>query len=333
VHEPSRTGSQQAVDSAEPAAPEEPAAAGTEAEQAESVGLTARGKALVVRGAQLVEQLEAKRPEHASIEVCFRWMLRDREIAGGVLGGGLAYRFFFWALSWSVLTVGGLGFASRSGNVAAGVEEAGLSESVADTVSAAAQQAESGRWWLLVVGIWLVLWFSWGLLRALWLTHAAAWRIPPPTIAHGPRAYLAVLVAPVVLVAGASGAGWIRANVDTASGAAVTVVASIAFGAAWWWVTWKLPSPDVPWTAFVPGAILMGVGFTALHVFTVYYLSEKLANSSQLYGALGLAATMLFYLFLIGRGVIWAAELNAVVWDVRHPASTAGAGEPSPVDR
>jgi hypothetical protein len=54
----------------------------------------------------------------------------------------------------------------------------------------------------------------------------------------------------------------------------------------------------------------MGIGFTALHVFTVYFLSEKLANSSQLYGALGLAATMLFYLFLIGRGVIWAAELT-----------------------
>ena len=51
-------------------------------------------------------------------------------------------------------------------------------------------------------------------------------------------------------------------------------------------------------------------------------LAEKLAHSAQLYGVLGLAATALFYLFLIGRGVIWAAELNAIVWEVRHPAST-----------
>jgi hypothetical protein len=43
----------------------------------------------------------------------------------------------------------------------------------------------------------------------------------------------------------------------------------------------------------------------------------KLANASELYGALGLATTALFYLFLIGRGVIWAAELNAVNWEVR----------------
>ena len=44
----------------------------------------------------------------------------------------------------------------------------------------------------------------------------------------------------------------------------------------------------------------------------------KLASPSALYGALGLAASLLFYLFLIGRGVVWAAELNAVVWEVRN---------------
>ena len=55
--------------------------------------------------------VQARRPEHASIEVCFRWIELDKDIAGGVLGGGLAYRFFFWTLSLSLLTAGGL--ASR----------------------------------------------------------------------------------------------------------------------------------------------------------------------------------------------------------------------------
>ena len=30
-------------------------------------------------------------------------LLRDRQIAGGVLGGGLAYRLFFWVLALTVL--------------------------------------------------------------------------------------------------------------------------------------------------------------------------------------------------------------------------------------
>ena len=76
------------------------------------------------------------------------------------------------------------------------------------------------------------------------------------------------------------------------------------------------PSKDVPWTAFLPGAVFLGLGLEALHVFTTYFLETKLANASDLYGVLGLATTALFYLFLVGRGVVWAAELNAVVWEV-----------------
>jgi len=78
-----------------------------------------------------------------------------------------------------------------------------------------------------------------------------------------------------------------------------------------------LPSQDVPWTAYLPGAIVFGVGLEVLHVFTTYFLQAKLASASELYGVLGLATTALFYFFLIGRGVVWAAELNATVWEVR----------------
>jgi uncharacterized BrkB/YihY/UPF0761 family membrane protein len=89
-------------------------------------------------------------------------------------------------------------------------------------------------------------------------------------------------------------------------------------------VVWLLASSSlpaargVPWTAVVPGAVVLGVGLEALHVFTVYFLATKLASASALYGSLGLAGTMLFYLFLVGSGVVWAAELNAVVWEVRR---------------
>ena len=62
---------------------------------------------------------------------------------------------------------------------------------------------------------------------------------------------------------------------------------------------------------------MFGVGLEALHIFTVYFLASKLASASSLYGSLGLAGTALFYLYLIGRGLVWAAELNAVVWSVR----------------
>jgi uncharacterized BrkB/YihY/UPF0761 family membrane protein len=109
----------------------------------------------------------------------------------------------------------------------------------------------------------------------------------------------------------------VRTHTANPVGLLATLAIGVGFGAIWVWVSRYLPSRDVPWTAFLPGAILLGLGLEALHVFTAYYLETKLANASELYGVLGLATTALFYLFLIGRGVVWAAELNAVVWEVR----------------
>ncbi len=267
----------------------------------------------------MLDSLEEKRPGHASVEVGFRWLVRDKEIAGGVLGGGLAYRFFFWVIALTVLLAGGLGFASSGGeDVQSGAEETGLTESLASTIATAANQAESGRWWLVLSGTVLVLWFSFGLLRALRLVHAAAWRVPAPPLRNLPKAIGFLIAAPLVLMVTSAFAGWVRANAANPLEVLVSLGLIVCFSAVWLWVSMWLPSKDVPWTAFLPGAILFGLGLEALYILAAYFLQIKLANASELYGALGLATTGLFALFLIGRGVIWAAELNAVVWDVRN---------------
>jgi len=254
-----------------------------------------------------------------SVEVGFRWLLRDKEIAGGVLGGGLAYRFFFWIMALAVLAAGGLGLASSSGaDVTSEAESAGLTRALASTVATAAQESQTGRWWLILAGTFLFMWFSFGLLRALRLVHASAWRVVPSPLANVVRALAAVLAAPLVVIGLAGGAGWVREHSVRPVGMLATLAVCVVLGALWLWISAKLPAAeDTDWTAFVPGAVLLAAGLEALNLFTVYYLQTKLANASELYGVLGLATTALFCLFLIGRGVVWAAELNSVVWEVR----------------
>jgi hypothetical protein len=268
------------------------------------------------RSAALLARIESERPAHASIEVVFRWLARDKEIAGGVLGGGLAYRFFFWVLAITVLAAGGLGFAVQSGvDVDSAAGEVGATDSMAAIVATAAEQSGTNRWWLLMVGAWLTLWFSWGLLRALRLVHVAAWRVRPTPVRKPVRALGAVLAAPIVLLAMSAAAGWVRANAGGAWEVVAILLLAAGFGALWLWISMRLPGPDAAWTVFLPGALVFAIGLEALHVFTVYFLEAKLANASELYGILGLVTTALFYLFLVGRGVVWAAELNAVVWE------------------
>ena len=275
-----------------------------------------RAKKARARSAALLARMESERPAHASIEVVFRWLARDKEIAGGVLGGGLAYRFFFWILAITVLAAGVLGFAAQSGaDVGSAAGEVGVTDSMAAIVATAAEQSGTHRWWLVMVGAWLTLWFSWGLLRALRLVHIAAWRVRPTPVRKPVRALGAVLAAPIVLLAMSSAAGWVRANAGGAWGLAAILLTAAGFGALWLWISMRLPAPDAAWTAFLPGALFFALGLEALHIFTVYFLEAKLANASELYGILGLVTTALFYLFLVGRGVVWAAELNAVVWE------------------
>ena len=266
--------------------------------------LRARAEALTARGQALFERLEGERPSHASVEIGFRSVVRDRQIAGGVLGGGMAYRLFFWTLALTVLVSAGLGFAAHAGsNVDTAVSDAGLTSAVASSVSEAAEQSDAGRWWLLVIGVYLTLWFSWSLFRALRLVHAAAWQVTPQPIRNAPRALGCVLAAPVIAAAATVVAGWIRAHSPFGTGLLATLAVGVAFAFLWLAASRGLPAaPGTPWTAFLPGAVLLGIGLEALHLFTVYFLANKLASSSALYGSLGLAGTMLFFLYLIGTG-------------------------------
>jgi uncharacterized BrkB/YihY/UPF0761 family membrane protein len=308
-HDPARTSETAAPARSEPAVG-----------ASDGSSLRARRAALAARGRALRARLEHERPRHDSVDVGFRWLVRDKEIAGGVLGGGLAYRFFFWTLALSLLGAGGLGFASRShADIDEAVAEAGLSDAVGNTIQTAARQSENGRWWLLCLGVYFTVWFSWSLLRALRLVHAAAWRVTVPPLRNTPKAVGLVVVAPFVLAAAAAASGWVRSNAGPFPGFLATLAVALAFGVAWLWVSTKLPAPPgLPWTAFLPGAVVFAVGLEALHVFTAYFLANKLAAQSALYGALGVAASLLFYLFLVGRGVVWSAELNAIVWEARN---------------
>ena len=282
-------------------------------------GVMRRARAARERGEDLVSDLERRRPESALVETGFRWLARDKRIAGGILSGGLAYRFFFWMLSLSVLTSGSLGLFSRIGtNVQQAVAKTGVSDAVARSAADVADQSRASALWLFLVGLWLVVWFGWGVLRALWLVHAAAWRVDPPPFRRVPQGVAGVVAVPFALVLLAGVATWLRAHLGLLPGVLATVAVGLAFGAFWLWVQTKLPSKEVPLSAYLPGALAVTLGFEGIHIFSVYFLSDKLQSASSLYGVLGLASTLLFFLFMLGRIIVWSAELNAVAWDVRQ---------------
>ena len=262
-----------------------------------------------------LRQIQDMRSRNRVVETGFRVLERDARIAGGVLGGGLAYRLFFWTLALSVLLFGGLGFTS-AGDAESAANSASLGSNFATTIGNAAAQSQASRWWLLVTGIVLVIWFAFMLLRALRLVQASAWQVPS---GHGfprPTNVLTVIAVPAVFVLVSALTG-VAANLLGPFSGVVAFLLGIAIvtGLVMLGMSW-LPSKPAPVYAHLPGAIVLAIVIQTLGAVGEFFIANQLASSEALYGVLGLAGTLLFVLYVIGRTTVWACELNAITWDV-----------------
>ena len=106
---------------------------------------------------------------------------------------------------------------------------------------------------------------------------------------------------------------------------------AVIYGGVWWAWSLRLPRAEGSPLDLVPGAIVFGLGVQALHLVAVYYLGAKLTHASALYGSLGIAAALLFGLYLIGRLIVAAAVLNVAIWTHNHAADQTfeGPGRPT----
>jgi uncharacterized BrkB/YihY/UPF0761 family membrane protein len=99
---------------------------------------------------------------------------------------------------------------------------------------------------------------------------------------------------------------------------------AVPFSCLWLAVSLLLPRDRrAPWTALIPGALLVGITVCAAHLASVYLLAHRVQRASELYGSLGIAAALLAWLYLVGRLMVGSAMLNATLWD-RRQARAAG---------
>ena len=99
------------------------------------------------------------------------------------------------------------------------------------------------------------------------------------------------------------------------------LIACLVTAGLWLLISIRLPHGDSPWFALLPGAIMMAVGLELLSIVVTYVIEPRIANSESTYGALGVAATLLFGLYLISRLVVASAMLNVAICERRAPGS------------
>ena len=227
-----------------------------------------------------------------------------------MLAGALAYRLFVLLLPTTLLLVSGLGLYAGAVDKSTSrvARDAGLHGLIASQVASTASSGAS--WIVFVVTAPVVLYALVKLYRAITVVHALVWHGSGRGVRITPRGVGLLAAALLLNVCAAETVGWIRRH-DQLGGLSALLVYLVLVGGAWLVVSLELPHRDVPWPALLPGAVLVGVGLLFLNVFNVYVTTRLVEERSNTYGALGIAAALLFSLVLVGRLVVVSAELNA----------------------
>jgi uncharacterized BrkB/YihY/UPF0761 family membrane protein len=257
-------------------------------------------------------RVEAARERHVSVDLGLSVVERDASIGGGLLSGALAYRLFVLLLPTALLFVSGLGLyadaAHKSTRQAA--REAGLQGLMASQVASTARGG--GRWAVFLVMVPVALYAAARLYRAVAITHALAWHGSGRGVRTTPRGVGLLIVVLFLTVAAVELGSLLRRHSDFGDLIALAVYIALV-GGGWLALSWRLPRRDVAWTALLPGAALAGVGLLFLNVFNVYVTTRLVEGRANTYGALGVAAALLFSLVLVGRVIVVSAELNAEI--------------------
>ena len=247
---------------------------------------------------------------HVALAVPLRAVERNKRVAASVLAGGFAYRIFLWLLPFGLIIGGALGFAD-AGSTEEAVEGGGLPAAVTNAIGDAARSANSNSWWLLAVGVPLLLWAGIGGAKAITLIHSLVWDEPPPK-PKPLQASLAFTGGVCAFIAAVGLTWWVR---DDWPGLLAPVLTIAPLAAMWVFASLHLPHRDAPWQALIPGALVVAIGFQVLHAVVGHFLVPKLEKSTSLYGDLGATTTFLFFMYMISILVVTAPVLNSSLYD------------------
>jgi uncharacterized BrkB/YihY/UPF0761 family membrane protein len=247
----------------------------------------------------------------------------DQRHGGGLLAGALAFRLFGAGLPLALLLTVILGYVTSVDHDApqeAG-EALGLGSAVLQSVGESARLSSGTRWSVLAFAIVALLWSANSAARAIRAVHSLAWEGRVGRVRRPLRAALVLLAAIAAFAAVVAGAGKARAELGFA-GLLVSLVAFVAFAAIWLALSWLLPHGDAGWKELIPGALLVAVGVQLIHLGTVLFVAGRIEHSSQTYGSLGVAFTILLWLFIVSRVIVASAMLNAALAHGRRPTPT-----------
>jgi uncharacterized BrkB/YihY/UPF0761 family membrane protein len=117
-----------------------------------------------------------------------------------------------------------------------------------------------------------------------------------------------------------SGFGFFNASAPVFRG--FTMLVSVALNVAISMAAFRLLTPKgVATRDLVPGAVLFGLAWSVLQLIGGYLISQRLEQTSEVYGLFAVVLGLIFWLYLGAQISLYAAELNVVLARRLYPRS------------
>jgi uncharacterized BrkB/YihY/UPF0761 family membrane protein len=259
-----------------------------------------------------LEALLAKHEHQPLIDLALRTYRRDREVAGTVVGSAIAFRLFLFFVPLLLFLVGLAGVVSgwiEAGDVN---DNAGIAGGLAEQIQTAFDQPDSTQWIAVVLGLVGIATTGRSLSKVMVASSTLAWRLPTTT-----RASLKVIGGLVGLIAGVGLLAVLVSRVRSEYGVAITglsfLVVFVGYVLGWLAVTMLLPRATSDPAVLLPGAVLVAATITGLQLVSQVYLPSRMGRASELYGAVGTTIVTLGWFFILGRVMVLAMCLDAVI--------------------
>jgi uncharacterized BrkB/YihY/UPF0761 family membrane protein len=259
------------------------------------------------------DRLIAARRRSQTVDAAFTAVEHDAAVGGGVLAGAMAFRLFLLLVPLIFFLVALFGFGATLVNQSPAdlARHTGAGGLIAAEAAREAGQSQADRIATIVIAGVTTLIGAFSALKVLRVVHGLVWAEPVAKLLHPWRAvgvFIAVTIVALVLSALIGDLG--RSSVP--AGVAMELLyLGCAFG-IWLLISWHMPRPaDTSWTTLVPGALLLALGAEIIHAVTIYGIALILSRKTGTYGAIGIALTLLFWAYLVGRLVVASVVLNA----------------------
>jgi uncharacterized BrkB/YihY/UPF0761 family membrane protein len=291
------------------------AAPGIDASGADGTGIQAlldRSRDRVAAEQARLNDLIERYHNRPLVDVALRLYQRDREAAGTIVGSAVAMRLFLFFVPLALFIVGVLGFLSRWIEPADVNDAAGLTGTIAAQINDAMSAPATTRWIATLAGLFGMAWAGRVLSKVLVSASCLAWQIPITT-----KASLRVIGAVTGLIAGIAVVASVTNHIRRDHGLGAASLSFLAvfalYGIAWMALSLVLPKATRDPGALLPGAVVIGLVLAAMQAVSQLYLPGALGRASELYGTLATTIVTLGWFFILGRAIVFALVLDAVI--------------------